>query len=27
MQANQQSGIPIIRVADDMPESVQNLIP
>jgi NADPH:quinone reductase-like Zn-dependent oxidoreductase len=27
MQANQQTGIPIIRVADDMPDSVKNLIP
>jgi NADPH:quinone reductase-like Zn-dependent oxidoreductase len=27
MQANQQTGIPIIRVASDMPEVVQNLIP
>ena len=27
MQANQQTGIPIIRVATDMPEAVQNLIP
>ncbi len=27
MQANQQIGIPIIRVADDMPEAVQPLIP
>ena len=27
MQANQQTGIPIIRVADDMPAAVQNLIP
>lgn len=27
MQANQQTGIPIIRVASDMPEAVQNLIP
>ena len=27
MQANQQVGIPIIRVADDMPEAVQHLIP
>lgn len=27
MQANQQSGIPIIRVANDMPESVAALIP
>ena len=27
MQANQQTGIPIIRVASDMPEAVQHLIP
>ena len=27
MQANQQTGIPIIRVADDMPETVKHLIP
>ena len=27
LQANQQTGIPIIRVADDMPEVVQDLIP
>ncbi len=27
MQANQQTGIPIIRVASEMPEAVQNLIP
>ena len=27
MQANQQNGIPIIRVAKDMPESVSSLIP
>jgi len=27
MQANQQTGIPIIRVASDMPESVAHLIP
>ena len=27
MQANQQTGIPIIRVAENMPASVQNLIP
>jgi NADPH:quinone reductase-like Zn-dependent oxidoreductase len=27
MQANQQTGIPIIRVADDMPEAVRGLIP
>lgn len=27
MQANQQTGIPIIRVAEKMPESVQKLIP
>jgi hypothetical protein len=27
MQANQQTGIPIIRVASDMPEAVQSLIP
>ena len=27
MQANQQTGIPIIRVATDMPEAVADLIP
>jgi hypothetical protein len=27
MQANQQTGIPIIRVADEMPQSVRALIP
>jgi hypothetical protein len=27
MQANKQTGIPIIRVADEMPESVRKLIP
>ena len=27
MQENKQTGIPIIRVADDLPASVRNLVP